>query len=232
MLSMKRIRLIAALLFVAATQLFADLPPLIPRDVLFGNPERAAPQLSPDGKRLAWLAPDKKNVLQVWVKTIGKDDDKIVTADKKRGIRQYTWARDNKTLLYLQDEDGNENFHLYGVDLQSSNVRDYTPIQGTRASLIGQDPSLPDQVLVTLNARDRHNFDVYRVTLSNGALTLDTQNPGDVDGWIAGPNNEVMVAQAVDPKDGSTEIRVRKNHLSAWRTLIKAPYDEIVGADG
>src|SRR5215210_9255048 len=98
---MKRTRLLSILLFLAAAQLFADLPPLIPRDVLFGNPERTQPQLSPDGKRLAWLAPDKKNVLQVWVKTIGGTDDKAVTADKKRGIRQYSWARDNKTLLYL-----------------------------------------------------------------------------------------------------------------------------------
>jgi dipeptidyl aminopeptidase/acylaminoacyl peptidase len=229
---MKHLRLFAALLFLAVPQLFADLPPVIARDVLFGNPERTAPQLSPDGKRLAWLAPDKKNVLQVWVKTLGKDDDKVVTADKKRGIRQYTWARDNKTLLYLQDNDGNENFHLYGVDLTTNNVRDYTPIEGTRAGIISLDASLPDQVLVSLNARDRHYFDTYRLALSSGALTLDTQNPGDVDSWVAGANNEVMVAQAVDPKDGSTEIRVRKNHLAAWKSLAKAPYDEILGVDG
>src|SRR5437762_513676 len=80
----------------------ADLPPLITRDVLFGNPERTTPKLSPDGKRLAWLAPDKKDVLQVWVRTIGKKDDKMVTADKKRGIRIYFWAHDNRTLLYEQ----------------------------------------------------------------------------------------------------------------------------------
>ena len=226
---MRRMRFLAPLLFLAAAQLFADLPPLLSRDVLFGNPERAAPQLSPDGKRLAWLAPDKKNVLQVWVKTIGESDDKMLTADKKRGIRQYSWARDNKTLLYLQDDDGNENFHLYGVDLQSGNVRDYTPVQGTRAAIVSMDPGLPDQVLVTLNARDRKFFDVYRVTLSNGALTLDTQNPGDVGGWVAGKNNEVMVAQATDPKDGATEIRVRKNHLYPWKVLVRAPYDENVG---
>ena len=70
------------------------MPPLISRDILFGNPERSSPKLSPDGQRLAWIAPDKKNVLQVWVKTAGKDDDKMVTADKKRGIRQYFWAQD------------------------------------------------------------------------------------------------------------------------------------------
>src|SRR6476659_2322714 len=93
------------------------LTTLIPRDVLFGNPERTSPHISPDGKRLAWIAPDKKNVLQVWVKTIGKNDDKMVTADKKRGIRSYMWAEDDRTLLYTQDADGDENWHVYGVDL-------------------------------------------------------------------------------------------------------------------
>jgi hypothetical protein len=111
-----------SLLMIAATQ--GELPPLISRDILFGNPERTSPALSPDGKRLAWLAPDTNNVLQVWVKTVGKDDDKIITADKKRGIRQYFWAKDNRTLLYMQDSDGDENFHAHGVDLDSGNVRD------------------------------------------------------------------------------------------------------------
>src|SRR4030095_4406084 len=80
--------------------------PLIPREVLLGNPEKVNPQLSPDGKRIAWIAPDQKNVLQGWVKTVGGNDDKVVTADKKRGIRMYQWAYDNKTLLYMQDLDG------------------------------------------------------------------------------------------------------------------------------
>src|SRR3984893_16983582 len=125
---MKKIRFLFALPFIAvAMQALADQGPLIPRDILFGNPERANPRISPDGKRLAWGAPDTKNVLQVWVRTIGQTDDKIVTADKQSGIRQDCWARDNKTLLYLQDNDGDENFHVYGVDLAGGIVRDYTP---------------------------------------------------------------------------------------------------------
>src|SRR5215813_13807953 len=131
----------------------ADLPPLIPRNLLFGNPERTSPNLSPDGTRLAWLAPDTNNVLQVWVKTLGKDDDKIVTADKKRGIRQYFWAKDNRTLLYLQDSDGDENFHIYGVDLPSGNVRDYTPFQGVRADVTDLNPEFPNEALLTVNLR-------------------------------------------------------------------------------
>src|SRR5262245_57553284 len=194
-------------LFISVT-LHAELPPLIPRDVLFGNPERTSPGLSPDGLRLAWLAPDTNNVLQVWVKTIGKDDDKIVTADKKRGIRQYHWARDDKTLLYLQDSDGDENFHIYGVDLPSGNVRDYTPFQGVRADVAELNYDFPNEVLVTLNLRDRSLFDVYRLNLRNGALDLDTENPGDVVGWLADPKYRVRGAQ-VPTSDGGTEIRVR-----------------------
>src|SRR3954468_11736139 len=108
--SIRRVLLAAALFITTALTALADLPPLLPRETLFGNPERTSPRLSPDGKRLAWIAPDKKNVLQVWVKTIGTDDDKVVTADKKRGIRQYFWTQDNKTIAYLQDNDGDENF--------------------------------------------------------------------------------------------------------------------------
>ena len=214
----------------------AELPPLIPRDVLFSNPERTAPQLSPDGTRMAWLAPDKKNVLQVWVKTIGKDDDKILTADKKRGIRIYQWAPDNKNLLYLQDNDGDENYHIYGADLESGNVRDYTPVQGTRAGIVAIEPSLPNEILVSLNARDRELFDVYRVNLETGAMMLDTKNPGDVLGWLADSKLNVVVGVVTTP-DGGTEIRVRDTPKSEWRSWMTASADENltahqVSADG
>src|SRR5438105_1257343 len=223
---MKKLGLMVALAILSfAGQAVADLGPLIPREVLFGNPEKAAPSISPDGTRLAWLAPDKKNVLQVWVKTIGKDDDKMVTADKKRGIRQYFWARDNKTLLYLQDNDGDENFHVYGVDLAAGIVRDLTAIQGVRAGVTAVSPAVPDQILVELNARDRHIFDVYRLTLSTGALVLDTKNPGDVAGWEADRNLNVLGAQIATP-EGGTEIRIRETPQSEWKTWMKASQDE------
>ena len=211
--------------------LSADLPPVIPRDVLFGNPERSQPRLSPDGQRLAWLAPDKKNVLQVWVKTVGKDDDKIVTADKKRGIRQYWWAEDSKTILYLQDNDGDENFHVYGADLASGNVRDYTPFQGIRAEIVDVHPDFPNQVLVQMNLRDRAVMDVHRVNLETGGLALDTQNPGDVAGWGTDAKFQVRAAQ-VSTADGGTEIRVRDDAKSPWKTLLKVGPDEILNFEG
>ena len=161
---MKIFKAILPIVFCIATAAQADLGPLIPREVLFGNPERANPRISPDATRMAWIAPDKKNVLQVWVKTIGKDDDKMVTADKKRGVRQYFWAPDNKTILYVQDNDGDENFHVHGVDLTTANDRDFTAIQGVRAGIVAVEPNTPSELLVSLNARVRSTF--IRPTLS------------------------------------------------------------------
>ena len=120
---MKRLLLPLALVAALGVQLAplaparAELPPLIPRDVLFGNPDRSAPRISPDGKHLAYLKADAKNVMQVWVKTIGQDDDKQLTQDKKRGIRQYDWTWNNDCLYYLQDNDGDENFHIFVCNL-------------------------------------------------------------------------------------------------------------------
>lgn len=203
----------------------AELPPLIPREVLFGNPERTNPQLSPDGKQLAWVAPDTNNVLQVWVQTLGQSDKRVVTADKKRGVRMYAWAYNSRMLGYLQDADGDENFHIYGVDLASGNVRDFTAIQGVRAEIVGGHREHPDEWLVSLNARDRSTFDVYRLNLTTGALVLDTENPGDVVGWSTDPGFRVRAAYAALP-DGGWEIRVRDEVGAPWRTLERVGPDD------
>ena len=179
---MMTIRALAAA-WVVSFAVRAELPPLVPRDVLFGNPERASPLISPDGQSIAWLAPDAKNVLQVWLRG-PQGEPKQITHDKSRGIRTHAFAHDGRTLLYLQDAGGDENFHVFGVDLQSGNVRDYTPFEGVRAQLGALRPEVPDAVLVELNVRDRQAFDVWRLDLRSGGLTLDTQNPGDAAGWV------------------------------------------------
>lgn len=209
----------------AALPAHAELPPLIPREVLFGNPERTAPKISPDGKRLAWLAPDEKNVLQVWVSTAGKDDARKVTADPKRGIRQYAFAYDDRTLLYLQDADGDENFHVYGVDLQTGSVRDYTPFQGVRAELIQVSPKITDRILVGMNLRDRKVFDAHRIDLRTGAVTLETENPGDVPAMYATDDLLVRGLGATLP-DGGTELRVRAGAGQPFRTVAKVGYED------
>jgi dipeptidyl aminopeptidase/acylaminoacyl peptidase len=222
---MTPLRRAALLFFALSSAASAELPPLIPRALLFGNPERGSPRISPDGTRIAFSAPDKKEVLQVFVQTLGKDDAKLITADKKRGIRQYLWAQDNRTVLYLQDGDGDENFHVYGADIQTGAVRDYTPFQGARAEVVDLNPDYPDAMLVQMNQRKRELFDVYRVDLRTGAVKLDTENPGDVAGWQTDARMTVRGAQISTP-EGGTELRVRDSAKAPWRTLLKVGPEE------
>ncbi len=227
--TMNRARIVTLLCLLSSLSVLAQDAgvPLIARELLFGNPERTRPTISPSGEQLAWLAPDEKNVLQVWVRPVAGKDAVCVTADKKRGIRSYSWSEDSKSILYGQDQDGDENFHLFQVELASKNVRDLTPWQGVRASLLSSSPKQPNVILVTANVRDRKSMDVWRISLDTGAAVLDTQNPGDVNGWGVDAQLLVRVAIAAT-QDGGTELRVRESVKAPWKALITVGLEEIV----
>ncbi len=195
-----------------------SLPPLIPREILFGNPEKTSPQLSPDGKYLAYIAPDEKNVLQVWLRTIGQEDDQILTADKKRGIRIFFWTYNADQLIYMQDSDGDENFHLHLVNIHSKIVRDLTPFQGVKAELVELEPKFPDEALVALNLNNPQKFDVYRINLKNGAVEFDTDNPGNIISWTADADFQVRAAIASTP-DGGYDLLLRETTDKEWDVL-------------
>jgi hypothetical protein len=97
---------------------------LVPREILFGNPTRALPQISPDGTRLAYLAPSDKGVMNVWIRPLDREDSIQATQEPQRGIRQFFWALEGEGILYLQDTQGDENFHMFHVDLQTKVTRD------------------------------------------------------------------------------------------------------------
>src|SRR5207247_1234046 len=110
-------------------------------------------------------------------------DARQVTQDKKRGIRIHFWAYAPDTLLYLQDTDGDENWHIYSVNLKADKVTDLTPFKGVRAEIVALDRHFPDELLAGLNKDNPKLFDVYRIHLGTGEMELDTKNPGDVVGW-------------------------------------------------
>lgn len=203
-----------------------ELPPLIKRDILFGNPERTRPRLSPDGKYLAYIAPDENNVLQVRLRTVGQEDDRQLTADRKRGIRIFFWTYSGEQLIYLQDTDGDENWHLYLVNIQSNLVRDLTPFQGVQADQIALDQNFPNQILVGININDRRKHDIYRINLKNGAVELDTDNPGNIVDWTADAQFQVRAATATTP-DGGTEVLFRETaDNNSWESLRRWGPDE------
>jgi dipeptidyl aminopeptidase/acylaminoacyl peptidase len=174
---------------------------LIPREVFFGNPERIAPRLSPNGQHLAWLAPDQ-GVLNVWVApTSDPNAARAVTQDRHRGIRVHGWAHNSQHLLYIQDRDGDENWHLYAVDLATGESRDLTPIEGVAAQIIGGSPDHPDELLVAINDRDPTLHDPHRVNLQTGERTRLLENPGFV-GWVCDRHLRIRFGAAMQP-DGS-----------------------------
>jgi dipeptidyl aminopeptidase/acylaminoacyl peptidase len=202
---------------------------LIPRQVLFGNPERVSPELSPDGTRLAWIAPSD-GVLNVWLAPVtpteGVDWDQavVVTNDTDRGIRTFAWAHDNKHLLYLQDIGGDENWRLYDVDLTTMQHRDLTPFDGTQAQVVAMERDYPTEILIGLNKDNPQLHDVYRLDLTSGALTKEVENPGFI-GWVA--DAKLVVRATFAPlSDGGINALVRDNADDDWRQFLAVPADD------
>jgi dipeptidyl aminopeptidase/acylaminoacyl peptidase len=199
--------------------------PLIPRAVLFGSPAMANPQLSPDGARLGTLEPDAKGVMQLWVRTTGLSDAQQVTNEPTRGLKTWRWTEDSSSLLYLQDSDGDERFHVFALELETKSVRDLTPWPGAKSEVLETSPKHPDHLLVTTNRRDPKVFDVVRLNWRTGEVTDDTKNPGDVAQWFVDADFRVRAARATLP-NGGTQLRVRDNPKAPWRPLITASLEE------
>lgn len=216
-----------ALTLAAGSAASADSAwPLVPRSVLFGNPEKAAPTLSPEGSRIAYLASDESGVLQVWIGSAELKEALPVTHDPHRGVGLYAWAADGKHILYSQDSDGDETFHIYSVDLETKVVRDLTPFQGVGAQNLMVSAARPNEILVGLNLRKRDAFDLYRIDLTSGAVRLDTENPGDVLSFTADPDFVIRAATAFDPVTAETILRVRDAADAPWRDLVVWPFEK------
>ncbi len=195
------------------------LPPLIPRQVLFGNPEKADPQLSPDGSFLAFLAP-LEGVLNVWVGDRDGDTFRPITHDTDRGIRAYFWAHDGEHLLYLQDVGGDENWRLFKVHMASGTIDDVTPFENVQVQLVSRDKRHPSELLLAINRDDARLHDVYHLDLRTNDLTLVAKNPGNVLSWIADTAFQVRAAQASTP-DGGTELLIRPNPSGDWEPWLR-----------
>ena len=155
---------------------------LIPRAVIFGNPERAGGTLSPDGKWLGYLAP-KDGVLNVWIAPIaaGKPDlaaAKAITSDSKRPVRTFAFVYNGTHLVYMQDTGGDEDYHLYSVEIASGKIQDLTPLPKVAARIEGMDPAQPNVVMVGLNDRNPQYHDLYKIDVVSGERTLVAENPG------------------------------------------------------
>jgi dipeptidyl aminopeptidase/acylaminoacyl peptidase len=181
--------------------------PLIARETIFGNPQRAAVALSPDGQRLAYLAP-LDGVMNLWVAPLTDlRAAQPVTRDRGRGVRQYLWAYTSQHLLYVQDQDGDENWRVFCVDLATHAVRNLTPQANVQARIEGLSPRFPDAALIGLNARDPQWHDLYRISITTGQQELVLQNDGYAS-ILADDDYQPRLGTRFNP-DGGTALFLR-----------------------
>jgi len=208
-------------------------PPSIARADLFGDPVRHGGQLSPRGDRVAFLAP-RDGVTNLWVLSVdAMDEARPVTDDRVRGVRTFYWAEDNSTLLYLQDEQGDDNARLYAVDIARGLPRALTP-SGARAEVLGLSPDDPGGVVISLNQRDRAWPDVFRLDVLSGERTLLMRNDG-FSRFVVDRSNRVRLGVRPLPDGGADLVAFAAN--GRGRTLLTIPFENamsvrLLGFDG
>ena len=197
--------------------------PLIPRKVLFGNPDKASPRLSPDGLHIAFLAP-VEGVLNVWV---GPASDLVaaepLTRDSGRGIRLYFWAFTNRHVIYLQDKEGDENWRIYAVELESREVHDLTPLENVQAQIVGISSDHPDEIVVGLNDRNPQYHDLYRIDVHTGERTLLQHNDRFAEFRID-DDYRVRFGTVMTP-DGGSEV-FEADGWGGWDTFMQVGMED------
>lgn len=192
----------------------AGLPPIIDRDIFFGDPEIAGAELSPDGKYVAFLKP-WKDTRNVWVKGIDEPFSAahLLTTETKRPVAGYLWSRDGKYILYVKDHDGDENFNVYAVDpsakpaagADTAPSRDLTGLTGVRVLLYEVPKSDPDVVYIGLNDRDKAWHDLYKLRISTGEKTLMRKNTDRITDWVFDLKGNLRLATR-SAENGDTEF--------------------------
>ncbi len=182
--------------------------PLIPRKDIFGNPARTAPQISPDGSQIAFLAP-KDGVMNVFVGPAGDiEAAKPVTDEKTRPIRQFMWALNGEQILYFNDDGGNENFLLFAADVKTGENKKLTPFEKTRVFMLNRSWDTPDVVAIGLNNRDASWHDVYTLNTRTGELTLVKENTEQWAGFTVDDDYKVRFGEKTTPDGGSVISKI------------------------
>ena len=212
----------------------AGLPPLIPREVLFGNPEIIGVSLSPDGRRIAYLAPDQ-GVLNLWVQDLDGDAPaRVLTRQRDRPQMPASWTSDGRYLISTRDGDGDENTVLVRIDPGSGETMDLTPAVGVKASVVGADRDVPNELVVELNDREPRYHDIYVIDVESGERRLLYRSTDDgrqvsverLDGaW-----HPVLRAQVLP--DGGSAYELRLPGDADWRPFLQFGFEDTISESG
>jgi len=218
---------IISLLVVASIFIFGcapqeELPRLIPMKDFFRNPESAVFGLSPDGSHLAFLKP-WENRLNVHVQKIGEEEVARITGATERDIADYFWANNNR-IAYVQDTAGDENFRLYAVNIDGSDLKELTPFEKVRVELIDRLKNDDEHTLISMNKRNPRLFDAYRININSGEMNMIAQNPGNIVGWHTDHDGNLRIAVTSDGVN--TSVLYRDTEKDKFQTLVTTNFKE------
>ena len=209
-------------------------PPLIPRQVLFGNPEIIGVSLSPDGRRISYLAPDR-GVLNLWVQDLDGDAPaRVITDQRDRPQRSAFWTADGRYLISSRDGDGDENTVLVRIDPATGEKRDLTPENKVKAFLVGVDREAPSELVVGLNDRDPRYHDLYVINVDSGDRSLlyrstDDGSQVNVD-WLDGAWHPVLRSNILP--DGGSSFELRLPGDTSWRQFLQLGFEDTISDSG
>jgi len=212
-----------------------ELPPLLDRQLFFGNPEISGGQISPDGKFVTFIRP-LDGVRNIWIKGIDESfDDARPLTDDDRPVPGYFWSRDGEYVLYVQDKGGDENYHVWAVDADAEPAgenavppaRNLTDIDGVRAQIYSVPKSTPGEIIVGLNDRDPALHDVYRLDIESGKRELLIENDQNIAGWVVGLEGNVRLAVRQTEDGGTETLRVSDGEVG--ETLYTCSWRETCG---
>lgn len=215
----------AAATLVAATGFATKAYAQVSLEDFFRNPEKTGFQISPDGKYFSYMAP-YENRLNLFVQEIGSDKATRITSETARSIAGSLWANGNR-ILYVKDTGGDENYQLYGVNLDGTDAKAYTAFPNVRTQIIDKLENIDSLVIVGLNKRNPQVFDPYRLNLNTGELSLLAENPGNIQGWMTDHEGKLRVALAI--VDGvNTQILYRETENQPFRPVLTTNFKETV----
>ncbi len=201
---------------------------LIPGEILFSDPVRGNPKISPSGKKIAYMS-QVNNVLNLWVKTMDKEDDRPVTCLKKNGLKaltglqkkgmtDYMWVTD-RYIVYFHDPKGYMNYNMYRINIETMESKNLTPCKDSRVRFVKYNSDFPYEMIISIKKNNQSHYDLYHIDINSGKKTLMAGNPGNVKYWVIGSNLQIL-GMVLERYDGGEELLIRENEHSSWKKLL------------
>ncbi|MEP7234776.1 MAG: prolyl oligopeptidase family serine peptidase, partial [Ignavibacteriota bacterium] len=200
------------------------LEPRIPLRDFFKNPERTAYQISPDGQSISYLGPYERR-LNIFVVPRSGGEATRVTSETARDLTAYFWKSSDR-IIYLKDFGGDENYHLYSVDLHGENLRDLTPFESIQVQIVDGLEEYPDEMMIGINKRNKEIFDVYRINIRTGELNLAAENPGNIATWHTDHEGKIRAATTTDGVNST--LLYRENESESFKPILTANFKESI----